>query len=130
MKLLFKLRDDCPQQTVAVGHRENPRLIRLVRSPARYGAPNEIVSRDSLLPRARESARHLKKQNALTLRCARIALCTRLHRRMQESLSYGLALEGISAAQVAASNASPGDRSRPSAEPDDPECSKISITTS
>jgi hypothetical protein len=31
-----------------------------------------------------------------------MALSTRFRRRLQESLSYGLALEGISAAQVAA----------------------------
>jgi hypothetical protein len=48
-------------------------------------------------------ARHLKKQNPLTLRYTRMALSTRFRRRLQESLSYGLALEGISAAQVAAS---------------------------
>jgi hypothetical protein len=33
-----------------------------------------------------------------------MALSTRLRRRLRESLSYGLALEGISAAQVAALN--------------------------
>jgi enoyl-CoA hydratase/carnithine racemase len=60
---------------------------------------------EDLLPRAWELARHLKKQNPLTLRYTRMALSTRLRRRLQESLSYGLALEGISAAQVAASNA-------------------------
>jgi len=67
-----------------------------------YGAVNEVVSRQALLPRAWELARHLKKQNPLTLRYTRMALSTRLRRRLQESLSYGLALEGISAAQVAA----------------------------
>jgi hypothetical protein len=49
-------------------------------------------------------ARYLKKQNPLTLRYTRMALSTRFRRRLQESLSYGLALEGISAAQVAALN--------------------------
>jgi len=70
-----------------------------------YGAVNEVVRRDALLPRAWELARHFKKQNPLTLRYTRMALSTRFRRRLQESLSYGLALEGISAAQVAASNA-------------------------
>jgi enoyl-CoA hydratase/carnithine racemase len=70
-----------------------------------YGAVNEVVGREALLPRAWELARHLKKQNPLTLRYTRMALSTRFRRRLQESLSYGLALEGISAAQVAASNA-------------------------
>jgi enoyl-CoA hydratase/carnithine racemase len=70
-----------------------------------YGAVNEVLGREALLPRAWELARHLKKQNPLTLRYTRIALSTRFRRRLQESLSYGLALEGISAAQVAASSA-------------------------
>jgi enoyl-CoA hydratase/carnithine racemase len=67
-----------------------------------YGAVNEVLSREALLPRAWELARHLNKQNPLTLRYTRMALSTRFRRRLQESLSYGLALEGISAAQVAA----------------------------
>jgi enoyl-CoA hydratase/carnithine racemase len=67
-----------------------------------YGAVNEVLSREALLPRAWELARHLKKQNPLTLRYTRMALSTRFRRRLQEGLSYGLALEGISAAQVAA----------------------------
>src|SRR6202047_3382080 len=70
-----------------------------------YGAVNEVVHRETLLPRAWELARYLKKQNPLTLRYTRMALSTRFRRRLQESLSYGLALEGISAAQVAASSA-------------------------
>jgi enoyl-CoA hydratase/carnithine racemase len=70
-----------------------------------YGAVNEVIRREALLPRAWELARHLKKQTPLTLRYTRMALSTRFRRRLQESLSYGLALEGISAAQVAALNA-------------------------
>src|SRR5882762_1531778 len=70
-----------------------------------YGAVNEVVSHDALLPRAWELARHLKKQNPLTLRYTRMALSNRFRRRLQEGLSYGLALEGISAAQVAFLNA-------------------------
>lgn len=72
-----------------------------------YGAVNELVPREALLPRAWELARHLKKQNPLTLRYTRMALSTRFRRRLQESLSFGLALEGISAAQVAAVKAQP-----------------------
>ncbi len=68
-----------------------------------YGAVNEVLHREALLPRAWELARYLKKQSPLTLRYTRMALSTRFRRRLQESLSYGLALEGISAAQVAAS---------------------------
>src|ERR1700730_2658973 len=70
-----------------------------------YGAVNEVVARDALLPRAWELARHMKKQNPLTLRYTRMALSNRFRRRLQEGLSYGLALEGISAAQVALVNA-------------------------
>ena len=70
-----------------------------------YGAVNEIVSREASLPRAWELARHMTKQSALTLRYTRMALSTRFRRRLQEGLSYGLALEGISAAQVASLNA-------------------------
>jgi enoyl-CoA hydratase/carnithine racemase len=70
-----------------------------------YGAVNEVVPRDALMPRAWALARHLKKQNPLTLRYSRMALSTRLRRKLQEGLSYGLALEGISAANVALINA-------------------------
>ena len=66
-----------------------------------FGAVNEIVPRESLLPRAWELARHMTKQSPLTLRYTRMALSTRFRRRLEEGLSYGLALEGISAAQVA-----------------------------
>ena len=72
-----------------------------------YGAVNEVLPREALVPRAWELARHLMKQNPLTLRYTRMALSTRFRRRLQESLSYGLALEGISAAQVAASKGRP-----------------------
>ena len=70
-----------------------------------YGAVNEVVARDAVLPRAWELARQLNKQSALTLRYTRMALSTRFRRTLQEGLSYGLALEGISAAQVALLNA-------------------------
>jgi enoyl-CoA hydratase/carnithine racemase len=66
-----------------------------------YGAVNEVVSREALLPRAWELARHMNKQSALTLRYTRMALSTRFRRRLQKGLSYGLVLEGISAAQMA-----------------------------
>jgi len=75
-----------------------------------YGAVNEVISRESLLPRAWELARHMKKQNPLTLRYTRMALTNRFRRRLQEGLSYGLALEGISAAQVAVLNAQKAKR--------------------
>ena len=46
----------------------------------------------------------MNKQNPLTLRYTRMALSTRFRRILQEGLSYGLALEGISAAEVARLN--------------------------
>src|ERR1700746_548436 len=70
-----------------------------------YGAVNEIVSRTALLPRAWELARHMKRQSQLNPRYTGMALSTRFRRRLQEGLSYGLALEGISAAHVASLNA-------------------------
>jgi enoyl-CoA hydratase/carnithine racemase len=70
-----------------------------------FGAVNEVVSREALLPRAWELARHMNRQSPLTLRYTRMAVSTRFRRRLQEGLSYGLALEGISAAQVAWLNA-------------------------
>src|SRR6185295_3719294 len=75
-----------------------------------YGAVNEVMSREALLPRAWELARHMRKQNPLTLRYTRMALTNRFRRRLQEGLSYGLALEGISAAQVAVLNAQKAQR--------------------
>jgi enoyl-CoA hydratase/carnithine racemase len=72
-----------------------------------YGAVNEVLPREALVPRAWDLARHLMKQSPLTLRYTRMALSTRFRRRLQESLSYGLALEGISAAQIAASKGRP-----------------------
>jgi enoyl-CoA hydratase/carnithine racemase len=70
-----------------------------------YGAVNEVTSREALLPLAWELARHMKKQSPLALRYTRMALSSRFRRRLQEGLSYGLALEGISAAHVARLNA-------------------------
>ena len=66
-----------------------------------YGAVNEIVTREDLLPRAWELAKQLTRQNPLTLRYSRMALTQRFRRRLHEGLSYGLALEGISAMNLA-----------------------------
>jgi enoyl-CoA hydratase/carnithine racemase len=70
-----------------------------------WGAVNEIVSADKLLPRARELAEGLAKLPPLTTRYTRIALTQKLRRIIDEGIGYGLALEGISAAQVAHSAA-------------------------
>jgi enoyl-CoA hydratase/carnithine racemase len=66
-----------------------------------WGAVNEIVSADQLLPRAREIAEGLARLPPLTTRYTRIALTRKLRRIVDEGLGYGLALEGISAADVA-----------------------------
>jgi enoyl-CoA hydratase/carnithine racemase len=68
-----------------------------------WGAVNEIVPADRLLPRAREIAEGLAALPPLTTRYARIALTQKLRRIIDEGVGYGLALEGISAADVARS---------------------------
>lgn len=70
-----------------------------------WGAVNEIVPADRLLPRAREIAEELAKLPPLTTRYTRIALTQRLRRIVDEGVGYGLALEGISAADVARGSA-------------------------
>lgn len=66
-----------------------------------YGAVNEIVPADRLLARARELAEQLAALPPLTSRYTRIALTQKLRRIVDEGAGYGLALEGISAADVA-----------------------------
>ena len=66
-----------------------------------WGVINEIVSDDKLLPRAREIAEGLAKLPALTTRYTRIALTQKLRRLVDQGVGYSLALEGISAANVA-----------------------------
>jgi enoyl-CoA hydratase/carnithine racemase len=66
-----------------------------------WGAVNEIIPADKLLARAREIAEALAKLPPLTTRYTRIALTQKLRRIVDEGVGYGLALEGISAADVA-----------------------------
>jgi enoyl-CoA hydratase/carnithine racemase len=66
-----------------------------------WGAVNEIVPADKLLVRAREIAEGLAKLPPLTTRYTRVALTQKLRRIIHEGVGYGLALEGISAADVA-----------------------------
>jgi enoyl-CoA hydratase/carnithine racemase len=70
-----------------------------------WGAVNEVVAADKLLARAREIAEGLAKLSPLTTRYARIALTQKLRRIVDAGVGYGLALEGISAADVARSTA-------------------------
>ena len=68
-----------------------------------WGAVNEVVPADRLLARAHEIAEELAKLPPLTSRYTRIALTQKLRRIIDEGAGYGLALEGISAAEVARS---------------------------
>jgi enoyl-CoA hydratase/carnithine racemase len=65
-----------------------------------WGAVNEIVPAE-LLPRAREIAEGLAKLPSLTTKYTRIAMTQKLRRIIDEGVTLGLALEGISAADVA-----------------------------
>jgi enoyl-CoA hydratase/carnithine racemase len=66
------------------------------------GVVSEIVPREQLMDRAREIALRLAKLPPLTTSYTRVALTQKLRRVVDESVGYGLALEGISAADVAA----------------------------
>jgi enoyl-CoA hydratase/carnithine racemase len=71
------------------------------RTAKEWGAVNEIVAPDKLLLRAREIAEGLAKLPPLTTKYTRIALTQKLRRIIDEGVALGLALEGISAADVA-----------------------------
>lgn len=66
-----------------------------------WGVINEILPADQLLVRARELAESMAALPPLTSRYTRIALTQKLRRIVDEGAGYGLALEGISAADVA-----------------------------
>jgi len=66
-----------------------------------WGAVNEIVPKADLLTRAHAIASELAALPALTTHYARVALTQRLRKLVEEGIGYGLALEGISAAEVA-----------------------------
>jgi enoyl-CoA hydratase/carnithine racemase len=70
-----------------------------------WGAVNEIVPADRLLARAREIAKKLASLPPLATSYTRIAMTQKLRRIIDEGVGYGLALEGISAADVARSRA-------------------------
>ena len=68
-----------------------------------WGVVNEILPSDRLLARAHEIADGIAALPPLTSCYTRIALTQRLRRIIDEGTGYGLALEGISAADVARS---------------------------
>lgn len=61
------------------------------------GVVNEVLAPDRLLPRAYELARQLAALPPLTRRYSRVAVTHRLKRLLDETLGYGLALEGLAA---------------------------------
>jgi enoyl-CoA hydratase/carnithine racemase len=66
------------------------------------GVVNEVFSsQEQLMSRARELAKQLAKQPTLTLRYTRVALTQRIKRLVNEGIGYGLALEGITATDLA-----------------------------
>lgn len=73
-----------------------------------WGVVNEIVPAARLLARAHEIADGIAALPPLTGRYTRIALTQRLRRVLEEGTALGLALEGISAAEVARSMAAQG----------------------
>jgi enoyl-CoA hydratase/carnithine racemase len=66
-----------------------------------WGVINEIVPTNELIPRAREIAEALAKLPPLTTKYTLIVLTQKLRRIIDEGVTLGLALEGISAADVA-----------------------------
>jgi len=68
-----------------------------------WGVVNEIVAKPELMNRARTIAATLAAIPPLTSHLTRVALTQRLRRLIEEGVGYGLALEGISAAEVARS---------------------------
>jgi len=66
-----------------------------------WGAVNEIVPANKLIERAREIGEALAKLPPLTSKYTRIAMTQKLRRIIDEGVTLGLALEGISAADIA-----------------------------
>jgi enoyl-CoA hydratase/carnithine racemase len=77
-----------------------------VKEAKELGVVNEIVDREHLRARALEIAAGIAKLPPLTASYTRVALTQPLRRLVDESVGYGLALEGISAADVARSRTS------------------------
>jgi enoyl-CoA hydratase/carnithine racemase len=61
------------------------------------GVVNEVLPRERLMTRARELARELTRQPALTLRLTRAAFTQPLKRLVLDHVGFGLALEGLGA---------------------------------
>ncbi|OGA48811.1 MAG: crotonase [Betaproteobacteria bacterium RIFCSPLOWO2_12_FULL_62_58] len=64
-----------------------------------YGLVNEVLSRETLLPRAWELARQIMKTPEIVRRYTRVMLSEYLRRPMNDLLGHGLALEGLGICQ-------------------------------
>jgi len=73
------------------------------------GMVNEVVPLAEVLPRATELAEQLAAKPPLLLRYTTLALRQRLAARMNEGTTLGLAVEGLTAADMAHRAASPGE---------------------
>ena len=67
----------------------------------RLGLVNEIVAKDKVYPRAMELAEQLATRPQLFLRYTTVALRQRLLARLNEGTALGMALEGLTAADLA-----------------------------
>jgi enoyl-CoA hydratase/carnithine racemase len=67
----------------------------------RLGLVNEVVAKDKVYPRALELAEELATRPQLFLRYTTIALRQRLLTRLNEGTALGMALEGLTAADLA-----------------------------
>jgi enoyl-CoA hydratase/carnithine racemase len=67
----------------------------------RWGAVAEVVPLEQVLPRARELAETLAARPQLLTRYLAVTVRQRLSRRMAEATQLGMALEGLSAADLA-----------------------------
>jgi len=64
-----------------------------------FGVVNEVLPRDRVLPRAWELAEQIAARPKLATRYARTAMTQTIKRMMLDQLGYGLALEGLAAAE-------------------------------
>ncbi|MHB8464358.1 MAG: enoyl-CoA hydratase-related protein, partial [Acidimicrobiales bacterium] len=71
------------------------------RDAERLGLVNEVLAKDKVYPRAVELAEQLAARPQLFLRYTTIALRQRLLARLNEGTTLGMALEGLTAADLA-----------------------------